>query len=340
MSYLIILCKRISQFIELAKGDTYYPDVQLRKSKWANIKTLLAWTVKYREVNGFHYLYGLDLIGSDWHNHLPLNGHFHSRNKMNNLGTAYDQTILLRDKFLFFKYMNDFSIPTPRVFMLMKNGVVYDTQLKELNVSCLQSIKGEYFVKEQDGQCASFAKKIRNYSQLEGWLPLMKQKGGYIFQDLILQNSKMNQLNPESVSTLRIVTTKKGTEVSVLSSLLRVGTKKSGNVDNWAAGGLAIGINSDGRLKKYGLYKPCHGRSTVQHPDTGVVFSEFVVPFYQESVDLVCRAHQLFYGIHSIGWDVAITDNGPVIIEGNDNWEISLMQACNEGLLAKWNESL
>lgn len=35
-----------------------------------------------------------------------------------------------------------------------------------------------------------------------------------------------------------------------------------------------------------------------------------------------------------IGWDIAITQDGPVIIEGNDNMDIDLPQACNErGLL-------
>ena len=29
----------------------------------------------------------------------------------------------------------------------------------------------------------------------------------------------------------------------------------------------------------------------------------------------------LRYGVHSIGWDVCLTTDGPLIIEGNDNWD-------------------
>jgi hypothetical protein len=36
--------------------------------------------------------------------------------------------------------------------------------------------------------------------------------------------------------------------------------------------------------------------------------------------------------IHSIGWDIAITKDGPCFIEGNDNWEISGVQICSKGL--------
>lgn len=44
----------------------------------------------------------------------------------------------------------------------------------------------------------------------------------------------------------------------------------------------------------------------------------------KEAIEVVIKAHREFHGIRSIGWDVAITENGPCFIEGNDNWEISL----------------
>ena len=31
--------------------------------------------------------------------------------------------------------------------------------------------------------------------------------------------------------------------------------------------------------------------------------------------------HSMLKDIHSIGWDIAIGENGPIFIEGNDNWE-------------------
>lgn len=38
-------------------------------------------------------------------------------------------------------------------------------------------------------------------------------------------------------------------------------------------------------------------------------------------VQYVKKAHSLFYGIHLIGWDVVVTDDGITLIEGNDNWD-------------------
>lgn len=81
------------------------------------------------------------------------------------------------------------------------------------------------------------------------------------------------------------------------------------------------------------------GKKISQHPDTKIEFNKFKVPMYEEALQLACKAHTYFYGVHSIGWDVALTSNGPMFIEGNDNWEISLMQACSKGLKKEWMKS-
>ncbi len=67
--------------------------------------------------------------------------------------------------------------------------------------------------------------------------------------------------------------------------------------------------------------KPTFGLRVACHPDSGVVFDGFVVPRFFEAVDLVKACHSLLPGLHSIGWDVAVTPEGPVLLEGNDDWD-------------------
>lgn len=157
---------------------------------------------------------------------------------------------------------------------------------------------------------------------------LHRIKRKFLVQTRLVQHEEMNRLYPTSVNTLRIVTVYDRTtgEVEVLHTLLRVGAH--GNVvDNWAKGGLAIAVDSDGRLAEYGFYKPQFGNKVNKHPDSRIVFKTFVVPYFQEALHMTKAFHEKLSGIHSIGWDVAITPQGPVFIEGNDNWEISLHQA-------------
>lgn len=261
-----------------------------------------------------------------------------SRNEANRIGKVDSQVVLLRDKYLFYKYIKTQNLPVPEVFAVYKDGILYNNELREINWSDLED-KKDYFVKAIDGECASYVKHINNYEQLM----VEKRELGraaYIFQERIIQSAEMNVLNPSAINTYRIVTINKNGTPYVLTSLLRVGTKKTGNVDNWAAGGLAIGLQDSGFLKKYGYYKPIFGLKTDIHPDTNVVFEEFKAPGYQEALKLACDAHRMFYGVRAIGWDIAISESGPVFIEGNDNWEISLNQACDRPLRHDWEEAM
>lgn len=51
------------------------------------------------------------------------------------------------------------------------------------------------------------------------------------------------------------------------------------------------------------------------------MFSGFEIPYFQDAVQLATQLHSYLYGVHSIGWDIAITKAEPIIIEGNDEWD-------------------
>lgn len=63
------------------------------------------------------------------------------------------------------------------------------------------------------------------------------------------------------------------------------------------------------------------------HPKTGCSFIDFQVPYWQAVRHMVIDAAQKFLPIRTIGWDVAITPDGPVIIEGNTDWGIDHFSA-------------
>ena len=322
--------------VKAAKADTYYPE-KARKPFLQRLGDNAAWLVKYQEANRFYTLYGLDLKGADPSGYINYRTFAQQRNDRNKTYAVGSQACILRDKLLFYEFMQYNGIPVPEVFAVIEAGKVFNLHHEELELSALASLT-DYFVKERDGECASFVKHIGTYDDLTALLPSLKSK--YIVQQAIRQCAEMNALNPGAINTLRIVTVSGKEGPAVLSSVLRVGSKRTGSVDNWAAGGLSVGVESDGRLKPWGYYKPGLGSKADRHPDTGIVFSDFTVPEYNEAAALCIRAHRLLDGIHSIGWDVAITADGPCRIEGNDNWEITLMQACDRPLKKDWEESL
>jgi hypothetical protein len=147
-----------------------------------------------------------------------------------------------------------------------------------------------------------------------------------VVQPVIRQHPALGALYPHSVNTVRIDTLR--TEGGIISNaaVLRMGAGGS-VVDNGAAGGLVAGLDlATGRLRRIARQKPKYGHALHdRHPDTGTRFADVTVPFWRDIRAVVVRAaEQLPFG--SLGWDVAVTADGPVIIEANSHWDVTVMQ--------------
>lgn len=58
----------------------------------------------------------------------------------------------------------------------------------------------------------------------------------------------------------------------------------------------------------------------MHHPETGVRIDGVVLPDWQEAVGLCLRAHAALIDLPFVGWDVAFTPTGPVLVEGNQGF--------------------
>ena len=159
---------------------------------------------------------------------------------------------------------------------------------------------------------------------------------------MIENHVDIKKINPSSLNTLRLVTCRRkdGTLELWDPGMMRIG-RANANVDNFAKGGIGVGIDLSGRLKKYGY---SHDRElnyvkTQSHPDSKVPFEGYPVPFYAESVELALKAHALFPRLLTVGWDVAVTQDGPMLVEGNHDWDIEMLQVVHQkGAVGRFRE--
>lgn len=314
---------------------SYYPD-EPTKSKPRVLIELLWWLLRSGEINNYYYVYGLDRKAVDRRKELLPYRQFRRLRNHRNLRTSrgpYNYVCVLRDKFIFSQFVGSLGIATPRSLALLDAERV--TWL-DTNVT----VPLREIVERTDVAFDGFCKKLGGI-QGDGAFPLRIDAGSlyvrdvqisvsdlrdrlddrYLLQQRIYQHEAMSALHPSSVNTVRLITFASGSTVELFAAALRVGTHGK-SVDNWAAGGLIVGIDPErGELRGEGFYKPGYGGRAQRHPDSGIPFEKLKIPFFEEAVALVSRLHGYLPDIHSIGWDVAITPQGPTIIEGNDDWE-------------------
>lgn len=135
-----------------------------------------------------------------------------------------------------------------------------------------------------------------------------------IIEERVIQHPRMAQMCPSSVNTIRIATLLGDKKQGIVYAFLRIG---NGNVmDNVDQGGMAARIDLEsGKLLTVGADKK--GNTYDKHPITGTPIIGFEVPFFEEAKAMCLKAAQKVPQMRFIAWDVAITEKGPVFIEGN-----------------------
>lgn len=147
---------------------------------------------------------------------------------------------------------------------------------------------------------------------------------GFVAEELIKQDGALSKLHPESVNTVRINTVNYGTSIEVIWPCLRIGRGES-IVDNAGAGGIFGAINVVTGLITNVSDESCH--SYTEHPETRVPLIGYKIPRWEEACEMAKHLAELIPNCHFVGWDLALTDKGWVMVEGNHRpyiiWQIA-----------------
>lgn len=143
----------------------------------------------------------------------------------------------------------------------------------------------------------------------------LKSRGRGICEQAIIQHPVMNSIYPDSVNTIRFVTIHHNNKTNIIFAFLRVGNNGKA-VDNLNNGGIAAPIDlTTGRISHPGSDKKNIPYDF--HPKTKVAFVGFQIPLFEEAKDMIIKASLINPQIGYAGWDIAITDDSPCLVEGN-----------------------
>lgn len=154
----------------------------------------------------------------------------------------------------------------------------------------------------------------------------MEAKHFNLAEEYVVQHDRLKLLSPSGLNTVRIVTQIYNNEVEVLAARLRISVNS--HTDNLSTGNIATHLDlASGRIAGPGIYVDTTKADVYNHPVTQVELLGFQLPYWKECIALVNMAALRISENRSVGWDIAITCNGPVLIEGNHNWHYFIWQA-------------
>lgn len=140
----------------------------------------------------------------------------------------------------------------------------------------------------------------------------------YLVTEFIQMHPVLARIYPHSVNTIRLIVFKKdGVTPQIGNAYLRIGSVKSGYVDNTAAGGMlaqidpATGRFGDAKILDNGRIADCP-----RHPDTGVQI-EGLIPHWDYAVKKVLEIAANLPQLEYLGFDLAITPTGIMLPEIN-----------------------
>ena len=158
---------------------------------------------------------------------------------------------------------------------------------------------------------------------------LSGKRRAMIVQKRVTPHHELEPLTSGATPTVRALTmVDELGEPELVAAVFRMSFGANRTVDNIHAGGLACRVSlEDGRLGvASNLGSDARLGWTDKHPTTGARIEGAPLPYWAEVRELAARAHRLFADRLLIGWDIAITDEGPTLIEGNRGPDMDLMQ--------------
>ena len=205
--------------------------------------------------------------------------------------------------------------------------------VKDMTPESLESFcrdKEVIFAKPNNGVSGKGIEKLKvsDFESVKALYDYVKnpEKKFGLLEEAIKQHPEISKLYPLAINTFRIVTVVDDNGDShCIYCTLKMGDKGK-FVDNLENDGMCVMVDREkGCLT--GVGHTSRLEVLDRHPWTGIVFEGYKLPYINEAIGLALEAAKEVPEIRYVGWDVAISENGPCIVEGNnypgyDFWQL------------------
>lgn len=262
----------------------------------------------------------------------------------------------LADKVFYGAMLERLGFPTPAIQAVAARDRSYGTlttlrEVEEVEQFLMHAARYPLFVKPQSGSGSVGSALIIEYDASSREIVLsngtrvdlrafatevLDSYGeGFLFQDAVAQHTDLSAIAGRAVGTIRVVTVIADGTPECLYTLWKVPSPRAMSDNYWQEGSMIAEID-----RSSGIIRQCRrGAGPAQeiieaHPVSGKTFAGTQIPHWQEILRITREGHALMPQFGVFGWDIAITEDGPTIIECNANPHHMLYQlATGNGIL-------
>ena len=169
---------------------------------------------------------------------------------------------------------------------------------------------------------------------MEAFATQLDRDRGYLFQSVLRPHNELLKYG-DAISTVRVILIIENGASEILHTIWKI--PGAGNVaDNfWRKGNMLAAVDTGSGI----IQRVVRGdgptlEELVDHPDSGARLVGETLPHWKRVIDLVTDNARVFAPIRFQSWDVALCDDGPVVVEVNAGSAFNLSQlAKGEGFL-------
>jgi hypothetical protein len=175
--------------------------------------------------------------------------------------------------------------------------------------------QGTIVTKEPVGQAGTGVHRY-HAAEVEDWAAFHRgllERGELLIEEVIVQHADLAAVCPGTVNTTRVTAFFDGERTHVLAMAQKFG--RGAVSDQMTFGGFYTMLDERGHAIGPGY--DSHGHVHEHHPDSGFRIADFQLPMVDEVKAFVDRVARVVPQVQYVGWDIVVTPDGPVLVEGN-----------------------
>lgn len=244
------------------------------------------------------------------------------------------------DKILAKKVLSNAGVPVPETFFTVDSfyqANLIDDDLNRLNDFVIKPSQGRggggiivITEKQQTGWRTASDRNISSEEIKQHVADIVFGNHSFdksdvaMFEQRLISAELMQELSPWGIPDVRII----AFQDKLKMAMCRIPTKASGGRANLHQGALALGLDLSSGRSTYAIHK---NRRIQSHPDHGKNLIGLTIPFWEEvlQISMLCAS---VMPLKYLGIDIAITVDGPRVLEVNARPGLAIQLANRQGL--------